>query len=242
MWQWLKKVLWENRNEPLVVIVVIFFAALLIVVLFALVYQIWYRQAPLYCKGMLFPSRATDCPGVTRPTPPNQTPPTEAPAEPTPPTVVPVGTIVPYLGNDDDIPPGWVLCDGRDNPSNSQIRYDADSERGGIQLPDLRHKFIRGSKDALSPGHVREGGRDTISLKHAHLWAHFGSKRWESYNQTSRKLQVDKDLGNGMGDSGKYHFPLIVPQNTDLYTNQAAGKKVSTLPRYVELRFIIKIF
>ena len=276
MWEWLESVLWTNRNEPLAVI---FSAFLLIVVLVALVYQTWYRQAPLYCKDMLFPSRATDCPGVTRPIPPTKAPaepipptkapaepiptkapaepipPTKAPAEPIPPTkapaeaepipptVVPVGTIVPYLGNDDDIPPGWVLCDGRDNPSNSQIRYDADSERGGIQLPDLRSRFIRGSYNPLNLSGIQEGGNDTISLKHAHLWAHFGGKHWHSYNEKNAYHQVD-NWDNGMHHKGAGEYPLLIKTGSkkNLYTDQGSIEKVSTLPKYVELRFIIRIF
>ena len=128
---------------------------------------------------------------------------------PIPSTVIPVGTIVPYFGLDEDLPSGWVLCDGRDNPTGSQIRLDANSEKGGIQLPDLRSKFIRGSKDALSPNRVQEGGSDTTNLEHAHLWAHFGNIEWDIYNQDSDRVKVDPASKDGMSYVGKGYHPLV---------------------------------
>ena len=80
MWEWLRSVLWENRNEPLAVIMA---AVLLAVVLFTLFYQVLYRQTPLYCQDgnsvVILPGSKSDCPQAVKPIPP---------------TDVPIGTIV----------------------------------------------------------------------------------------------------------------------------------------------------
>ena len=49
--------------------------------------------------------------------------------------LLPIGTIVAFFGRDDEIPAGWALCDGRNNPEDSLIQVDADAQQGGIQLP-----------------------------------------------------------------------------------------------------------
>ena len=82
---------------------------------------------------------------------------------------VPIGTVVPYFGKDADIPSGWVLCDGRENPPESRIVVDANDERGGIQLPDLRSTFIRGAREPLNAGRLRVGGNDEIDLARLRL-------------------------------------------------------------------------
>ena len=226
MFKWLKSILWDNRNEPFLVLIG---AVLLIAVLFILAYQIFYREAPLACGDVILPSSRSDCPEVE-----------QSPQDPGGNmkqfSQVPIGTIVAYFGT--DIPSGWALCDGQDNPNESKITIDADSSRGGIQLPDLRAKFIRGSARTESP--VKEGGNDTISLNHAHLWAYYTSGRWYSYRENNHYDRVD-NWNDGLRTEGSGDYPLLVPNNTRLYT-KTDSMEVSNLPSYVELRFIIRIF
>ncbi len=211
------------QKNPFLVIIG---AVLLIAVLFILAFQIFYRGAPLACGDVILPGSKSDCPEVKI-----------VPVG----TQVPVGTIVAYFGKDEDIPSGWALCDGQDNPNESKITIDANSERGGIQLPDLRNRFIRGSNQALAESHVKMGGNDTITLEHAHLWAHFKSNQWHSYTaNNSPRVRVD-NWNNGLDDEGSGDFPLLVPNGKKLYTERDTIK-VSNLPRYIELRFIIRIF
>ena len=72
---------------------------------------------------------------------------------PTPliPSIVPVGTVVAYAGN--NIPSGWLLCDGS---VVNQSQYEAlsnvigtfwgngDHSFGSFNLPDMRGMFLRG--------------------------------------------------------------------------------------------------
>ena len=182
--------------------------------------QMWRGEALVCANGAVF---AKDCAAVPEP------------------TNVPIGTILPYFGRDVDIPHGWVLCDGRENPRESLISLDANEEREGIQLPDLSSRFIRGASEPLNPNHLRVGGSDEIDLSHTHLWARTNDNlRWLSYNLSGDEYRVD-DWGDGHSTDGTGGWPLHVRANTRLYTQQV-GEEVSNLPSYVELRHIIRIF
>ncbi|MYH31230.1 MAG: tail fiber protein [Acidobacteria bacterium] len=154
---------------------------------------------------------------------------------------VPIGTIVPYFGRDEDIPSGWVLCDGRENPIGSQITIDANSDRGGIQLPDLTARFIRGANAPLNPSHVQVGGSDTINTQHSHRWVHRSGNTWSSYDSDGNLGSAD-NWGDGIHNNGSGTFPFNMASGTSVYTELAGEGMVSNLPGYVELRFIIKIF
>ena len=156
-------------------------------------------------------------------------------------TNVPIGTIVPYFGRDEDIPSGWVLCDGRENPIGSQVAIDANSDRGGIQLPDLTARFIRGADAPLNPSYVQVGGSDTIDMQHSHRWVHRNGNTWRSYDSDGNLRRVD-NWGNGIHNDGSGTFPFGMASGTSVYTELAGEEMVSNLPGYVELRFIIKIF
>ncbi|HMP75133.1 MAG TPA: hypothetical protein PKE12_02440 [Kiritimatiellia bacterium] len=65
---------------------------------------------------------------------------------------VPSGLVVMWAGSLDNIPDGWLLCDG----SNG--------------TPDLRTKFVYGSSDAVTPGTT--GGANAYYLTAAQLPAH----------------------------------------------------------------------
>ena len=218
MFSWLKSILWDNRNEPFLVLIG---GGLLII----LAYQTFVRQLPLVESKdiVILPTSESEPIKVAQS------------------SLVPVGTIVAYFGKDEGIPLGWALCDGQDNPNKSKFTIDANSNKGGVQLPDLRAKFIRGSNHALDESQVRKGGSDTITLEHAHLWAHFTSKKWYSYKtNNSPRIRVD-DWRHGLDDKGAGEFPLLVKNDTRLYT-EVDTTTVSYLPSYVELRFIIRIY
>lgn len=77
-------------------------------------------------------------------------------------SLLPVGTIVPYAGSvwsQDDLPSGWLLCDGRQVPQESEydqlrqlLRATAWGNRGAVvHVPDLRGMFLRGVDDPDGP-------------------------------------------------------------------------------------------
>ena len=217
----LKAVVWDNRNEPLLVVIS---GGLLLLLVWAMGLQVR-RQAPLVCDGTILPASSANCP--VRPE-----------LEP-----FPVGTVVAFLGPDNRIPTGWALLDGQQAPENSALGFDADPEIEGEQLPDLRGKFIRGSADPLQPGNLVRGGNDITDLSHSHRWARFQSdEEWYSYtNRDNRFASVD-NWNNGIDDEGRGVHPLLVEEGTNLYTERVGNALESNLPSHVELRWIVRIF
>jgi microcystin-dependent protein len=70
---------------------------------------------------------------------------------PVPQTTVPVGTVVAFAGTLDQVPPGWLECDGRRlSVSTYSVLFGViGSAFGGDEatyfyLPDMRGKFVRG--------------------------------------------------------------------------------------------------
>ena len=220
--------LWDLRNEPFSVITSI--GLLIIVVVFSVLafFQFFFRQAPFYCGGQILPYSSGDC--VER-TPPSQL------------AFAPVGSVVAFFGDDEAVPAGWALCDGRDNPRDSQIKFDADSKKGGIQLPDLRGKFIRGAEKSLAKEQVQVGGNDRIDLSHSHIWVRYGQRHWNSFTKKGGSIRVDHwDAGLGHGP-GKRFFPLASGRkNVSFYTARAGDSQMDNRPSHAELRFIIRIF
>jgi hypothetical protein len=73
----------------------------------------------------------------------------------------PVGTILPFMGPKDRIPPGWTLCDGKLIDAKHGFKKDeVDPFWWGKNVPDLRGCFLRGRVAAERLGN--KAGRDDI--------------------------------------------------------------------------------
>jgi len=57
---------------------------------------------------------------------------------------VPTGSIVAFRGEEDDLPSGWILCDGSSFPDDS-FHEKLKSFLGATSVPDLRGLFLRGT-------------------------------------------------------------------------------------------------
>ena len=227
MINWTK--LWNLRHEPVSVLVSIAVLLLAVTTIYLTVNQVIFRNAPIICGSQYFPAQKEDCEGIP-----------ESGAAGT--QNIPIGTIVAFFGRDSDIPDGWVLCDGRDNPANSLVSIDANAEKGGIQLPDLRGKFVRGTETSLDGVQLSTGGEDGISFNHSHIWTEFQSRRWYSYNAEGNRFRVD-DWDNGIGNKGDGNYPLLTKgaRNANLYT-RASNQTMDNRPAYAELQYIVRIF
>ena len=188
-----------------------------------------FSRLPLVCGEVILPGSEGQC--------------KEAELESILDIAIPIGTVVPFYGEDRDIPEGWALCDGRDNPAGSRITIDADNSKSGSQLPDLQSKFIRGSSSSLRLSGIQIGGKETIDLQHAHKWAEFSHRnKWNSYVDENSSSSVEVDIwDNGIDNEGEGIFPLLVDNGTHLFTD-IRMKEIEILPSYVELRFIIKCY
>ena len=225
--------IWNLRNEPAATL---FGAAVLlatILVGIVLLHQHFVKNAPLVCGDKYLPQDNLDCKSSADS------------ADSSMPNLdehtTPIGTIVAYFGSEPALPKGWSICDGRDNPPESKITFDANKERGGIQLPDLRGRFLRGFTNSLDKNQMIYGGTDSINLRHSHQWATYKHPLWTSYNHRGLEfyLYEGKDT-DGDGRHGEGHYPLILlsKDTTSLFTSLEGMKNV--LPRFAEVQYIIR--
>ena len=155
---------------------------------------------------------------------------------------VPVGSIVPFFGPLDMIPEGWHVCNGGTLTNYSKNFVDADPNVDGVQVPDLRQKFIRGSENPIGSNGLTVGGKESVTIEHAHEWARVADHRWFSYDDQGQRFRVD-DWGDGIGSKGNGEFPLKSHDNRrtlSFYTDQTPIE-VKTLPPYVNILYIIKV-
>lgn len=79
--------------------------------------------------------------------------------------LVPSGTVVAFAGGTDQVPVGWLLCDGRSFPRAMypSLSTALGSAHGGdamnFNLPDYRGRFLRGADNGVMP--PRDPNRDT---------------------------------------------------------------------------------
>ena len=223
----------------------------------AFIRQVVFLDRELVCDGTWFPSeRCTmTVPEHSHPVPEHPHPHTHATApEHSHPVQLaehshsvplgdslPIGAIVAFFGTDSQIPDGWMVCDGRNVPADSPITADANPEMGGLQLPDLRGRFIRGAERSISVAYLSYGGRDMISAAHAHLWGRYVNKGWILYDDHGGSHQVIQ-WGTGFGNEGSGHYSLArtTAASADYHTTQALGG-YDNRPAYTELRYIIKV-
>ena len=130
---------------------------------------------------------------------------------------LPIGTIVAFSGPVEDIPRGWVPCDGLTLPN-------------GDRVPNLTGRFLMGTMESG----LAEGG----TAEHAHQWVRRGDKSdWFSYRDSKGNREVEVDnWNNGIGDDGKGEYPFLIDTATTLYTS---GE--SNLPPHVAVRYIIRV-
>lgn len=203
--------LFDFRHEPAVKVLAFCMAALVLAVGVAFVRHVLIRDYAVQCKGDLFPQHR--CDGSVDL------------------AGVPVGTIVAFFGADMDIPDGWAACDGGPVP--------ADSTLGVGRLPDLRGRFIRGSS-GMTRTEVVSGGQDEVERTHTHLWATYDGRNW-SVVMNGEWAQISA-WANGMGDDGSGQYPLDPHDRgkMDLHTGPG-GDAFDNRPRYVEMRYIIRV-
>lgn len=91
---------------------------------------------------------------------------------------IPTGGIIMWSGAVENIPTGWVLCDG------------------GNGTPDLRDRFIVGAGNSY--GVSASGGVTTVNLNHSHS---IGSESPGTNSTGSHGHHIDINLYSGIGDT-----------------------------------------
>ena len=230
--------LWDYRNEPFVAFGSVLALIVILVASVMVVVQILVRDLPISCNGVWLPSSGIYCQayavGDRVGGSPDDTEVSQLDGR------VPIGTVVPFFGLDEDIPEGWAVCDGGDVPASSPMKMDANEERGGRQLPDLRNRFVRGSATALNVTSLSVGGQDEANSQHSHRWAEKRGLHWYAWDKDGSQYRID-DWDNGIGDSGEGNRPLSNDASLDLRTNIHMETQ-DNRPAHAELRYIIKVF
>ena len=131
---------------------------------------------------------------------------------------VPVGTIVSYWGS--SAPEGWLLCDGREVPS----QHDTLRRMVGERTPDLRGQFLRGldTTGKTDP----EGARRTI-----------GSPQVDILKKHTHKYTLATRETAGKSGAGSPDV-MAIHKNTTTEANDDGGEE--TRPKNIAVNFIIK--
>ncbi len=102
----------------------------------------------------------------------------------------PTGIILPFTGNTNDVPPGWVLCDGSALPSS--VVYDDLRGIVGTNTPDLRGVFLRGfgNINTTNLGPAQGAFQDDLLWEHTHLMNLVSSEDGEHTHDVNGGLVV----------------------------------------------------
>lgn len=143
------------------------------------------------------------------------------------------GIIVMWSGAIDNIPNGWVLCDGNNN------------------TPDLRNRFIVGAGEVYSIGNI--GGSDNVTLTTAEIPSHTHKATIKENSDTTtfgyHTSGSDTYNGNDVVDSisatvnygwGSVKIPLD-HTHTATIANAGEGAAHENRPPYYALAYIMKI-
>ncbi len=155
---------------------------------------------------------------------------------------VPVGTIVPWGGNDvNNIPDGWLLCDGRSFPQSTypQLYNAIGTAWGGsgtsFNLPDLSGRFLRGvdmaegvdpdasSRSALHGGNT---GDAVGTYQSDDFKSHDHRGTTDTTGAHSHSLKYDGNV-NGIGSGGSTGDQALA-DGTDNHLDTFKGGKIQS--------------
>ena len=129
----------------------------------------------------------------------------------------PIGAIVIWSGDKDNIPDGWALCDGQ--------------TVNGHPTPDLRGRFIPGAGGAYAVG--AKGGEEKHKLTESEMPSHR-----HSYNFTGADLDLSwNEKNNFYNQSQKYSN-----KTNEKYTNYTGGDQShENRPPFYALCYIMRV-
>jgi microcystin-dependent protein len=157
--------------------------------------------------------------------------------------LLPTGSIQLYAGQYDNIPNGWLLCDGS---AISRTTYEKLFDIVGTQfgtgngsstfnLPDLRAKFPRGATNTADAGAT--GGSDTHTLTVAEMPSHNHSHNHD-YNKSSSTSGM---IFSTPGSFGGFNAGSGVQQTSTDATNTGGGGAHENRPAFLEVLYMIRI-
>ena len=158
---------------------------------------------------------------------------------------MPVGAVIPYIGEMEALPPNWVLCDGR-------VVDDPESPYHGRRVPNLHDRFVRGTIEVSDRGDT--GGTNVAPL-HGHAYQTDAPVRlWYPRNRasawwTNGRGIVLSNRGHGSQPQTHWHYVMNRVENgsfTRLGTADVEGATADAgdhdnRPRFVTMYYIMRV-
>lgn len=136
---------------------------------------------------------------------------------------IPANIIIAWSGAINEIPSGWVLCDGTNNTPDLRNRFI-------VSAGDLYNfEDIGGSADATLVSHTHSATTSTVG-NHGHSFPRSNAAAFLQRNA----IGVVGAVGGGVGTSSVSHSHTVT---TDLVGQDGTNKN---LPPYFALAFIMK--
>lgn len=163
--------------------------------------------------------------------------------------LLPTGTIQMYGGQYDNIPNGWLLCDGTAiSRSTYEKLFDIVGTQFGVgngsstfNLPDLRAKFPRGATNTADAGTT--GGEDSHVLSEAEMPAHDHDFNDPGHTHTSNALAMtyQGSLNGGPGGTSPFNAQIAASGTGITFNSKGSGSAHENRPAFLEVLYMIRI-
>ena len=142
----------------------------------------------------------------------------------------PSGGIIMWSGATDDIPTGWVICDGQNGTPDLRNRFivGATAGTGSIAYPGLSPNATGGSADAIVVEHTHTGSTSPVG-DHSHG---YNNNQGTGGGQGGGGADTGSS-GKTTGGGGAHNHTLTVDSTGSSGTN-------ANLPPYMALAYIMK--